>query len=166
MALLALVSLALGPVGPVNADPGDGLITKSVAQTLAAGATAYTTTNNTALNTFNIANYGAVQIHVANVVTSTQVLTVVPQFSNAPLSASGSCSSVASWFTATTPLVYAASNITPTLGVVDTSFTVTASGVAGREVPVLGQCFRIKLDFSAAGQSYTPTVYIRAVNRQ
>jgi hypothetical protein len=44
-------------------------------------------------------------------------------------------------------------------------FAVTGSGADAREINVQGQCLRVQLAFSNAGQSYTPTLTIRALNR-
>jgi len=184
---LGVMALVLGPVGSVSADPDGGIVSKSTARTLAAGATAYTTTGNVSLSTLNVGAYGSLQIQVADVVTDSAVLTVVPQFSNEPANATtGSCSAVTGWFTATEYVPYVAytvsSQTVTATGILTSatsvstgsmtegnnalSFTVTGSQIAGREIPIQGQCFRLKLNYSAAGQTYTPTIYIRAVNRQ
>jgi hypothetical protein len=106
-------------------------------------------------------------------VTGSQIITVTPQFSLQDVG----CSAVTQWFTPTTYMNYQpysvssnSNTITETVGpwqaapVVE-QFTVTGSNVAQREVSAGGTCFRAKIEFSNAGQSYTPTLVIRALNR-
>lgn len=181
-AALALFVVSVMPIGSAQADAGGGLVNKSYVTTLSTGVS-YTTTGNTGLSTLNVFDYGAVQIHVQNAVTGTQVLTVTPQFSNQPTPLS--CSAVTSWYTATEYTIYPAYTVTSqvvtstgtltattststgalTTSAVNAQFTVSGSDVAAREVAITGRCFRVKLDFSAAGQVYTPTVYVRPINR-
>lgn len=180
LGLLILAGAALQP-GTAQADPGGGFVTKANPIVVAAGATGYTATTNLSLTTVNVFDYGAVQIQAGQVVTGAQVLTVIPQFSNAPTL---NCGSATSWFTATQYQIYPAYTVASqvvtetgalttststgslTTGSVDLSFTVTGSEVVGREIPVSGRCLRLKLSFSAAGNTYTPTIYVRPVNRQ
>ena len=187
-AALGVMSFAFGSVGQAAADPAGGILSRSTARTLAAGATGYTSTTNTALSTLNVGAYGSLEIQVANVVvTQSMVLTVVPQFSNEPPNATtGSCSAVTGWFTATEYVPYVAYTVSSqtvtatgiltsvtsvstgslTSSNVNDSFTVTGSQIAAREIPIQGQCFRLKLALDTAGATYTPTIYVRAVNRQ
>lgn len=159
---LGLLAFSLLPQGAAQADRGGGLLLKASPTTLAAGATSYTTTANTDLAELNVFDYGSIQIQASVDVTGSQVITVTPQFSNQP---SVNCSAVTTWFTATAPLVFAASNLTATTSFVNESFSITGDGTGGREVPTQGRCVRLSIDFSAPGQVYTPTVFVRPVNR-
>lgn len=161
-AALALFSFSLLPQGTAQADRGGGLLLRASPTTLASGATSYTTSANTSLAALNVFDYGSIQIQASVDVTGSQVITFTPQFSNQP---SVNCSAVTTWFTATAPLIFATSNITATTSFVNESFSITGDGTGGREVPTQGRCFRLSMDFSAAGQVYTPTVYVRPVNR-
>ncbi len=161
-AALVLLSVSLLPQGTAQADRGGGLVSKPAPTTLASGATSYTSAVNTSLTPLNVFDYGSIQIHATVDVTGSQVITVVPQFSNQP---SVNCAVATNWFTATVPLVFATSNVTPTTSFVNESFTITGDGSAAREVPTQGRCFRLQLNFDSAGQVYTPTVYVRPVNR-
>jgi hypothetical protein len=53
----------------------------------------------------------------------------------------------------------------PSLIALPETFSITGSGSDAREISVQGQCLRVQLEFSNAGQSYTPTLTIRALNR-
>jgi hypothetical protein len=159
---LFLLAFSVQKIGTASADPGGGLLSKPAPTTLASGATSYTTSSNTSLPALNVFEYGSIQVQATVDVTGSQVLTVIPQFTNQP---SVNCAVATGWFTATQPLVFATSDITPTTSFVNESFTITGDGSAAREVPTQGRCFRLMLDFSAAGQVYTPTVYVRPVNR-
>lgn len=53
---------------------------------------------------------------------------------------------------------------TPTLGEATYQFGVTGNGTAGHEVPSVGVCMRVKLSVTNS-DTYTPTVIIRAVDR-
>jgi hypothetical protein len=182
LSALALVIAVFQP-GTAQADPGGGFISKASPIVVAAGTTAYTSTPNISLTTVNVFDYGAVQIQVAQVVTGAGVLTVIPQFSNATTL---NCSTATPWFTATQYLIYPAYTVASqaitstgvltmttststgslTTGISDLSLAVTGSDTVGREIPVMGRCLRLKLLFSASGQTYTPTITVRPVNRQ
>lgn len=159
---LGLLSFSLLPQGTAQAERGGGLLLKATPTTLASGATSYTTTANTVLTAINVFDYGSIQIQAAVDVTGSQVITFTPQFSNQP---TVNCSAVTTWFTATAPLIFATSNITATTSFVNESVSITGDGNVGREVPTQGRCFRLSMDFSVPGQVYTPTVYVRPVNR-
>jgi hypothetical protein len=176
MVVLALV-VAIAPgrspdVASVQASGLNNLISSNVYPPLLTGTTRYTTSQVTS-PAVSIASYGDVQIMLKSVVTGSQTITVIPQFSLQDVS----CASVTQWFTSTTYQSYQpysiASNgttITETVGAwqgtpVDEIFNVSGSNVGSREISTKGQCMRVLLKFSNAGQSYTPTLVIRAVNR-
>lgn len=125
--------------------------------------------------------YGLVQIQAAVVMTYMDAMTVTPMFSNQPVG----CASVTSptgWFEAEEYVPYVnesrvviasgeetvtvTSTVTSgvvTQGVVTYTFSVLTTTAKGREVPALGRCFRLKMEGPPV---FTPTVYIRLVNRQ
>ena len=127
--------------------------------------------------------YGVVQIQAVGVMTYTDAMTITPQFSNQPVG----CTSVTSptgWFDAETYVPYVnqsrvviasgwetvsvTSTVTSgvmTYSVLTHTFSVpvTTTVAKGREVPVLGRCFRVRME---GPPIFTPTVFIRLVNRQ
>ncbi|HLF28219.1 MAG TPA: hypothetical protein VJG32_17960 [Anaerolineae bacterium] len=170
----------------------DGGVTGYTLSTLAAGTTRYTTTVTYITSTVSVPNYGAVDVQLTIDTTGTQVLTLVPQFSLAPTTQT--CAQASQWFTATSTVIDTASatevgttvavtetegSLYPVTTTIDSAWTYTlgstdivhsmaqtGDGSIGREFPVFGRCFRAKLIFSAAGQWYTPTIWLRYVNRQ
>lgn len=143
-----------------RADNLGGITKQSTIFTLANGGTNYTTDQT--LTGVSVAEYGSVQLQATSDVTSTQTVTVTPQFSNDP----AVCTSATNWFTASEYQIFESNAATDTL-VTDSEsllLTITGDGTAGREIPVLGRCFRVTLAVSA--NSFTPTIYARALNRQ
>lgn len=57
------------------------------------------------------------------------------------------------------------STAAPTLGSVTYSFSVTGDGTDGREFPILGRCMRLMVSVTNS-DTYTPTIYLRLVDRQ
>lgn len=153
--LSGLLSLA---AQPAEAD-GGGLISKTQPVTISAGSPYTIATVNT-LGTL-VYDYGSVQIMAGVDVTGSQIVTVTPQFSNVPAI---SCSSVTRWFDAK---VYAAYPDGSSLawGGVTEQLVFSGAGSDGFEVLTLGRCFRLKLEFDSAGQVFTPTIYLRTLNR-
>jgi hypothetical protein len=155
-----------------RADGLGGVIVSNVYPPLLSGTTRYTTSQVTSL-TANTASYGSVQIMLRNVVTGSQTITVTPQFSLQDVP----CASVSQWFTATTYQYYqpysiatSSTTLTETIGAWQATsiaeiFTVVGSNTAAREIGIQGQCMRVHLSFSNPGQAYTPTLVIRALNR-
>lgn len=157
-----LLSLLLLPATGflARADELGGITKQSTIVTMAAGATGYTSAQN--LAGISVAEYGSVQIQLTSDVTSTQVVTLTPQFSND----SAVCASATNWFSAAEYQVFESDAATDTL-VTDSEtmlFTITGDGTAGREIPALGKCFRVNLGISA--NTFTPTVQVRLLNRQ
>ncbi|MBN1261085.1 MAG: hypothetical protein JXB35_10430 [Anaerolineae bacterium] len=109
--------------------------------TLAGGTTAYTTT---AYSTAYLSGaYGLAQVHGLSATSlTTTTVTYTPQFSNQPTT---SCSSISNWFDASTAI------------------TATSTANTGAEYSVVGRCFRVKMTVSSG--TYTPTVYVRFLNR-
>jgi hypothetical protein len=168
---LALAATAM-PLRTAQADLGSGLSGKALApQTLESGSR-YTVTSRFTPSAY-VGDYGAVQIMAANSVTASQVLTITPQFSIQD----GLCTASTLWFTSTSYLPYQPysivsnqTTVTESVGNFNTAplsdqFTATGSDIVGREVSVQGRCLRLKLDWSNPGQAYTPTILIRALNR-
>lgn len=155
-----LLSLLFLPATGFLAKADGGITKQSTIFTLASGGTNYTSAQN--LAGVSVAEYGSVQVQVTSDVTSTQVVTVTPQFSNDPVV----CTSATNWFNATEYQIFESNAATDTL-VTDSEallFTITGDGTAGREVSAQGKCFRVNLGISA--NSFTPTVYVRLLNRQ
>lgn len=173
--LMALGGLTGGPssmVPTARADALGGIVGSNLYAPVLDGRHGYTT-SVTYSSAVGMAGFGSVQIMLNSVVTGSQTITVTPQFSMQDLP----CASVTQWFSSTTYLPYqpyaivsSATTVTESVGawmttpVID-QFSVTQSGVAQREVSAQGQCLRVRLEFSNAGQVYTPTVAVRALNR-
>ena len=102
----------------------------------------YTSTQTASSVGIDLGMYGTAQIQVVPMVTSTQATSATLQFSNSPLA----CSSASvPWTTAT-------------------SYTVTSTSTGDlREVQTLGRCFRIQI--GSTSPIFTPTVYMRVLNR-
>jgi hypothetical protein len=173
-AVVALVTVA-NPMAPADralADGLGGILGQQKFTPLIAGTTRYTTSVIYSSAAY-VGNYGSVQIMAANTVTGSQVITVTPQFSLQDVT----CSNVTQWYSATSYLPYqpysivsSATTVTETVGAWSTTpvveqFTVAGSNVGQREVSATGTCFRAMVQFGNAGQSYTPTLVIRALNR-
>jgi hypothetical protein len=173
--LLAIVALLPGrapAIETAQASGLNGIIGSSVYPPLLNGTTRYTASLVTS-PAVSIASFGEVQIMLKSVVTGTQTITVTPQFSVQDIA----CASVTQWFTSTTYMPYqaysivsSATTVTESVGAWTTTplldqFSVSGPNVAAREISVQGQCMRVQLAFSNAGQSYTPTLTIRALNR-
>ena len=155
-----------------QADSLGGIIGSNLYAPVLDGRRGYTT-SVTYSSAVGMAGFGSVQIMLNSVVTGSQTITVTPQFSMQDLP----CASVSQWFSSTTYMPYqpysivsSATTVTESVGAWTTTpvidqFSVTRSGVAQREVSAQGQCLRVRLEFSNAGQVYTPTVAVRALNR-
>jgi hypothetical protein len=151
----------------------------------------YTSTQTANATGVDVGLYGSVEIQTLATVTGTAVVTITPQFSDQPVG----CSTVTSWVNAfdeqviptssRTTTVVAHSDGTITTTVVLTSTTVDTSGILARqtlsmatsgtvvtgantielrEFPTQGRCFRVTVQSTAT--VFTPTVYLRLVNRQ
>lgn len=151
----------------------------------------YTSTQTASATGVDVGLFGSVEIQTLATVTGTATITITPQFSNQPVA----CSVVTSWVDAfddqvlptssRTTTIVANSNGTITTTVILTSTTVDISGALARqtlslvtsgsvvtgantielrEMPTQGRCFRVKLTSDAT--VFTPTVYLRLVNRQ
>lgn len=109
------------------------------------------------------ADYGSAQIDLTIDVTGSQQITLIPQYSNQPVV----CTSVTQWFTAT-DYVYTTAQLTNTVqsAALVPSFSQSGDGTVGREVSVYGRCLRFKLVTDSVGQVFTPTIYVRLVDRQ
>lgn len=148
--LLSVVALIALPA----ATPVGGITRWSHPITVADGATGYSGASATT-DAVDTNGYGAVQVHAVNTISGTIPLTVVPQFSNQPVS----CSAATSWFTGSLSSEFALNDVVPL------TVTVPAASAEGREIPTLGRCLRFSLVPSST-TLFTPTVYIRFVNRQ
>ena len=149
MTIVALVAVML-MVG--MADPaGAGLLrVSSVGPSVVSSA--YTQTQTAYSVGTDLGSYGAIEIqtHVTSY-TSTGTVTVQPQYSNQASTCSNSS----------------------VLWANGTSYTYTSTTAAGvgdiREIPLVARCFRVKITFADVltytNNTYTPTIYLRAVNR-
>jgi hypothetical protein len=176
IAVAALLSMAnpTASIQTASAEGGPigGVINENQYAPLLAGTTRYTTSlvySPPAVTK----GFGSVQIMLNSIVTGSQTITVTPQFSLQGTA----CPSVTQWFSATTYLYYqpysiatSSTTLTETIGAWQATplieqFVLTGPGTKGREVSIQGQCMRLQLQFSNPGQSYTPTLVIRALNR-
>lgn len=159
-------------VKPASADGMGGILGESQYAPLLTGTVRYT--SSLAYSpAASVQGWGSVQIMLSSVVTATQIVTVTPQFSLQGVA----CSAITQWFTATKYLYYqpysiatSSTTITETIGAwqatpVIEQFVQTGSGANSREISIGGQCMRVQLQFSNPGQSYTPTLVIRALDR-
>lgn len=147
--------------------------------TLEDGTTPYTET--TYSSAVLVGYYGVVQIHAYGEMTLTDNFTVTPYFSNEPVGCA-SIDATTGWFVTREHVPYVnqssvivgssaweTTTVTTTVttgAMTEGTLTVTmiaSNTVMGREVDVLGRCFRVKMEGPA---NFTPTVYIRLVNRQ
>ena len=105
-----------------------------------------------------------VNIHVKNVVTGTQVLTITPMFSN---ETGVACSGVSDWYTATDyqHLLGSTDLLSATLLALSKTyvFTIAGNDQTARSVPVTGRCFMINLTLEP-DETYTPTYWLRLYN--
>jgi hypothetical protein len=157
---------------PAQADELGGVTGSSLFPPVLDGRRGYTT-SVTYSSAVYVAGFGSAQIMLNSIVTGTQTITVTPQFSLQDLP----CASVTQWFTSTTYQYYqpysiatSSTTLTETIGAwqgtpITELFNVSGSTVGSREISTKGQCMRVMLTFSKAGQSYTPTLVIRALNR-
>ena len=134
------------------ADPAGGGMYRAGAVNPSVVTGAYTRTQTAYSTGADYSLYGAVeiQVHVLSI-TSTGTVTVQPQYSNQP----STCS------------------IATVLWANGNSYTYTSTALAAdgdiREIPLVARCFRVKLTFAdsliTTTNIYTPTVYLRTVNR-
>ncbi|CAG0933608.1 hypothetical protein TFLX_03129 [Thermoflexales bacterium] len=156
---------------PAKADGLGGVINESLYAPLLSGQRY--TTSLTYSNPADVSGFGSVQIMLSAVVTGSQVITLTPQFTLQGVA----CAAVTQWYSATSYIYYqpysistSSTTITETVGAwqetpVIEQFSLTGSGSKAREISIQGRCMRVQLAFSSSGQSYTPTVVIRALDR-
>jgi hypothetical protein len=163
--LLAVLLLSLGLLGIVGVVIHDRDIAEAdtvvsyTTSTLYDGSTGYTTTEASPVRLSAPFAHVQIQGHLV----STGVMTITPQFSLEPVG----CTAVTDWFSATETLLYADSDTTPTvaaIGSVANQLVISGTGSVFREVDVGGRCMRVKLETSTV-KSYTPTVYMRLINK-
>jgi hypothetical protein len=158
--LLLLISGLLSLASPpAAADSGGGIISNTQPVTISAGSPYTVATVNTI--GMLVYGYGSVQIQASIDVTDAQAVTVTPQFSNVPAL---SCSSVTRWFDAKVYAAYPTGSSLAWGGVVE-QLVFAGDGNDGLEIPALGRCFRLQLTFDSVGQTFTPTLYLRTLNR-
>lgn len=175
MLILAIAALALmlaahdAPPAQAEGIPG-GIVGGGVPLTMMNGTRGYTTALNYS-DPIETKFYGSVQVAVA--IVGTGSVTVTPQFSlqEPP------CSKATLWFTSTKYVPYqpysistSSTTITETIGAwenvaVPDRFNVSANNVGFMETSGSGTCFRVRLQYSSAGSTFTPTVIGRALNR-
>lgn len=156
--LLGLLFLPFGLLA--KADNLGGVSKQGTIIVLASGTTSYATSSN--LSGASVVDYGSVQIQATVDVTGSQVFTVTPQFSNDP----ATCANATNWFTASEYQIFESDAATDTL-VTDyepLSFSITGDGTAAREISAQGRCLRVNVASSSG--TFTPTIYVRPLNRQ
>lgn len=139
---------------------GDGVTSWTGIFSLNAAGASYTVTTD--LGAVYAADYGSAQIDLTLDVTGSQQVTLVPQFSNQPVA----CASVTQWFTATDYLAGVVATNTTGYTAVTPSIAVTGDASAGREVTVYGRCMRVRLVPTNVNEVFTPTIYVRLIDRQ
>jgi hypothetical protein len=186
-ALLLLAAFSLmGATNPIG--PG---VSGQKYQAMTFASTRYTSTQTASAAGVDVGTYGSVEIQTMATVTGSFTLTITPQFSNQPVP----CSSASYWVDAFAEqvvpslsrsiVITASADGTITTTVHMTSTTVDTTGslerqslsmvttgalsngvntVELRELPTQGRCFRVKLTSNA--NVFTPTIYLRMVNRQ
>lgn len=128
---------------------------------LLAGGVAHSATVEVAQTYVTAWDY--VGIHVKNVVTGSQLLTITPMFSN---ETGVNCSGVSDWYTATDyQHIQGADALSQTLLELSKTyaFTIVGSDQTARSIPVMGRCFQIKLTLDP-DETYTPTYWLRLYN--
>jgi hypothetical protein len=122
-------------------------------------STVYTITQEATTNAVDLGKYGSLQVQTSMETAVTATTYITPQFSNeiAP------CSIVTTWVDAKEQLVFAQSDITPTVGSVSLAWTISGASADNRELLVLGRCFRLKV--TSDGNPFTPTGYLRMLSR-
>lgn len=129
---------------------GDSVISYS-SSTVLDGSTQYTTTDYT--DGYLVGAYGHIQIQSNVEVTDTGTVTITPQFSNEPVG----CGAVSDWV-AVTDFDYYPDESTSTAQIV-----IAGDGGGALDMMALGRCVRLAMETS--GDYYTPTVYLRRINR-
>ena len=155
-----LILICLLTLFSIAAKPAKDTLPSDAYRPLLAGGIAHTQTVEVAQTYVTAWDY--VNIHVKNVVTGSQTLTIVPMFSN---ETGVDCSGVSDWYTATNYQILESETTTDTLVEISLAhtFTIVGSDQTARSVPVTGRCFQIKLTLSTA-DTYTPTYWLRLYN--
>lgn len=114
---------------------------------------------------FNATSYVSYQPAAATTVTATEPATATETIATG-LEVSGTLvTTTTNWITTTN---WFTSSLAPgdlTRAALSDLFTLTGSGTAQREVDSGGLCFRASLTWSNSGETYTPTIVVRGVNR-
>lgn len=171
LVLATVLPLSAGQPVPTALADGSGIIKPTKLQTLANGTTGYSVTSPISSlysSTAYVGDFGAVQFQIAASVTGSQVITWTPQFSIQPIS--GNCNNSTAWFDAVSYTSYAtATYYAPVVywweQIVFSAKTVGTQQI-GFEAMTVGQCARLRYEIDAAEVTITPTIYLRALNRQ
>jgi hypothetical protein len=164
LTLILALLFGLMLASQIAAKPAADVQPSDVQAPLLAGGVAHSATVEVAQTYVTAWDY--VNIHIKNVVTDVEVLTIVPMFSN---ETGVACSGVSDWYTATDYQIVPSARVltTDTLELVNLSktyaFTITGPNQTARSIPVTGRCFQIKLSLDE-GEIYTPTYWIRLYN--
>lgn len=176
LVLATVLPMAAGKPVPAASADGGGIIKPVRLQTLANGTTGYSVTDpitSMFSSTAYVGDFGSVQFQIAAVVTGSQVVTWTPQFSNQPIS--GNCNNSTAWFDAVSYQTYTTTPY-PTETYVSPvpywweqvifSAKTTGAMQVGFEAQTVGQCVRLRYEIDSAEVTITPTIYLRALNRQ
>ncbi len=171
LVLATVLPLAAGQPVPAALADGTGIIKPVKLQTLANGTIGYSVTSPISSlysSTAYVGDFGAVQFQIAASVTGSQVITWTPQFSIQPIT--GNCNNSTAWFDAVSYTSYAtATYYAPVVywweQIVFSAKTVGTQQI-GFEAMTVGQCARLRYEIDAAEVTITPTIYLRALNRQ
>lgn len=176
LVLATVLPLAAGKPVPAAVADGSGIIKPVKLQTLANGTTGYSVTSPISSlysSTAYVGDFGAVQFQIAAQVTGSQVVTWTPQFSIQPIT--GNCNNSTAWFDAVSYQTYTTTPY-PTATYVSPvpywweqvifSAKTTGAMQVGFEAQTVGQCVRLRYEIDTAEVMITPTIYLRALNRQ
>ncbi len=171
--LMAVIA-ALWPSTVATADSAGGII-RWKSQTVLSGTQSYMATDP--VSTFEtsavyVGDYGALQYQIAvdvpdDEILGPRIITWTPQFSIQPV---GNCDAATAWFDGTVyqaygdgayyaPVVYAWEQS-------PMSARTSGSEIIGFEAATVGACARLKFVIESTGDTFTPTVYLRMLNRQ
>lgn len=159
-ALILALLLGLVLASQIAAKPAADALPSDAQAPLLAGGIAHSATVEVAQTYVTAWDY--VDVHVKNVVTGSQWLTITPMFSN---ETGVNCSGVSDWYTATDYQISLTDASTTTLVELSKTyvFTIVGNDQTARSIPVTGRCFEIKLTLDSV-ELYTPTYWLRLYN--
>lgn len=159
---VVILLLVVGLLSTIAAKPAADTQPSDARAPLLAGGIAHSATVEVAKTYVTAWDY--VNVHIKNVVTGSQWLTITPMFSN---ETGVACSGVTDWYTAT-DYQHLLGGTDPTSATLferskTYAFTINGNDQTARSIPVTGRCFMIKLTLEP-DETYTPTYYLRLYN--